>query len=37
VKARLTKQEVEDPDVSQELENPIEALQNALEALEDDD
>ena len=35
--ARLAKQEVEDPDVSQELEDTIEGLQNSLEALEDDD
>ena len=35
--AQLGKQEVDDPDVSQELEDAIEALQNALEPLEDDD
>jgi len=34
---RLAKQEVEVPDASQDLEHSIEALQNALESLEDDD
>ncbi|GCF14419.1 hypothetical protein Harman_23540 [Haloarcula mannanilytica] len=33
---RLVKQEVEDDGVSQELEDGLEALQNALEALEED-
>jgi len=33
---RLAKQEVEKPEVSQELEQALEALQTALESLEDD-
>jgi hypothetical protein len=35
-RVRLAKQEVEDPDVSYDLEHSLEALQDALESLEDD-
>jgi len=34
---RIVKEEVDDPEVSQELEHALEALQNAVESLEDDD
>jgi len=33
---RLAKEEVDQSDVAQELEQSLEALQNALEALDDD-
>jgi len=34
---RLAKQEVEDPDAFEDLERSLEALENALDSLEDDD
>lgn len=34
---RIVKEEVDDSEVSQELEQAREALQNAVESLEDDD
>jgi hypothetical protein len=33
---RLAKQEVEQPDISRELEQSVEALQNAMVLLDDD-
>jgi ribosomal protein L1 len=34
---RIGKEEVDDPEVLEELEQALEALQNAVEALEDED
>ena len=34
---RIVKEKVDDPEVSQESEQALEALQNAVESLEDDD